>query len=251
MILILSDTHCAFHLINTQIEYAQEELGIPISCVIHLGDFGIFKPQLHDFFIRKKNSFLKPVFFIEGNHEDFDSFDSLMKKYNNIFFTHLPRSTVTEICGYRFLSLGGAAYMDAMTTPNAAVIKDHHIDKCLSLAPGEVDIIISHDCPKGIGVPNSPGLEIYGETGFNRGHELEAHFKPKLWIFGHHHKWFELKKNETTYFGLCGTRKGFALLGDNFELIIINHSIPVKKTGMMRTVLAWLKIIRPEGPTKK
>lgn len=249
MILFISDTHCAYHLINMQIEYAQEELGIPVSCVIHLGDFGIFRPQLYDYFIRKKGSFLKPVYFIEGNHEDFDAFDSLMKRYNNIFFKHLPRSTVTEIEGYKFLSLGGSAYMDAMTTPTASVIKDHHIDDCLNIPPENVDIIISHDCPQGIGVPNSPGLEVYGQTGFPRGDELANHFSPKLWIFGHHHKWFELNRDETRYLGLSGSRRGFALLGENFDFMIINHSIPFRKASLLRKFLTFMRILRPSGPS--
>jgi predicted phosphodiesterase len=249
MILVISDTHCAYHVINEQIDFAQEELGIPVSCVLHLGDFGIFKPQLYDFFIRKKGFFLKPVYFIEGNHEDFDAFDSLMKRYNNIFFTYLPRSTVTEIEGYRFLSLGGAAYMDSMTTPAASVIRDHHIDECLAFSKDSVDIIISHDCPQGIGVPNSPGLEVYGQTGFARGDELTGHFRPKLWIFGHHHKWFELCRNDTRYLGLSGSRRGFALLGENFEYMIINHHIPLRKSSFIRKILTGLRILRPNGPS--
>ncbi|WP_027358386.1 metallophosphoesterase family protein [Desulforegula conservatrix] len=249
MILFISDTHCAYHLINEQIEYAQEELAIPVSCVIHLGDFGIFRPQLYDFFIRKNGSFLKPVYFIEGNHEDFDAFDSLMKKYNNVYFTYLSRSVVTEIEGYKFLSLGGSAYMDAMTTPTASVIKDHHIDDCLEIHSEGVDIIITHDCPQGIGVPNSPGLEVYGQTGFARGDELARHFSPKLWIFGHHHKWFELEKGNTRYLGLSGSRRGFALLGENYECMIINHHIPFKKPSFLSKALTFLRILRPNGPS--
>ncbi len=249
MILVISDTHCAYHLVNEQIDYAQEELGIPVSCVIHLGDFGIFRPQLYDFFIRKKGAFLKPVYFIEGNHEDFEAFDSLMKRYNNTYFTYLPRSTVTEIDGYRFLSLGGAAYMDAITTPSAAVIRDHNIEECLGFHPDRVDIIISHDCPQGIGVPNSPGLEVYGKTGFARGTELSEHFRPKLWIFGHHHKWFELCRDETRYLGLSGSRRGFVLLGENYEYIIINNHIPQGRPSMLRKILAFFRILRPNGTT--
>ena len=46
MIMIVSDTHCYFDLVNRQIEYAEHDLGHNITRVIHLGDFGLNKAQL-------------------------------------------------------------------------------------------------------------------------------------------------------------------------------------------------------------
>ncbi|MCP4629574.1 MAG: hypothetical protein GY850_39630, partial [bacterium] len=106
MILITSDTHCYYGCVNQQIEHVESQ-GISVSSVIHLGDFGIYRDKLYDFFIRKQNRFLRPVYFIEGNHEDFQGLEAITKKYAE-YFTHLPRGTAHEIDGYRFLCLGGA-----------------------------------------------------------------------------------------------------------------------------------------------
>jgi len=245
MILLVSDTHSYFQTVNEQIAYAENTLNVPVSCVIHLGDFGIYKSNLHDFFTKQKARFERPLYFIEGNHEDFVGFPWLTKKYKE-YFTHLPRCTINTIGGYRFLCLGGADYMDSMVTQQGAVISDKHIDKCLALAPEEVDIILTHDCPRGIGVPNTPGFEHYGETGFSRSEELIAHFKPKLWLFGHHHKWFQFQDSHTAYYGLGSSWRGFGLLDDNFQVQFVKNDInlPHEET-LFEKLLAKFKLTRP------
>ncbi len=246
MILFISDTHCYYENINKQIDYAQSELGADVSCVIHLGDFGIYRPNLHRFFIKQQQRFLRPVYCIDGNHEDFDALPVLVKKYQGCF-TYMPRASVHEIDGYRFLALGGAGYMDSMITQMGALIRDCTINACLDIDPNDVDIILTHDCPTGIGVPNTPGMEHYGEPGFPRSQELAPHFRPKLWLFGHHHKWFEYQDDCTRYFGLASSWRGFGLLSRNYELTLIRHTIPYppeKKSFVMR-MLNRLRIIQP------
>jgi predicted phosphodiesterase len=243
MILILSDTHCNYNIINEQIKHAQNTLGKKISSVIHLGDFGIFRSQLKDFFIKKKERFLCPVYFIEGNHEDFNAFSSLVEKYKD-YFTYLPRGSVFNIEGYRFLALGGSAYMDALSTQQGAIISDTNIDDCLNLAADSIDIILTHDCPSDIGVSNKAGLEHYGKPGFPRSKELEDYFKPKLWLFGHHHHWFKYKNKKTSFFGFSESWNGFGLLDKNFKLTIVKHTIE-KKKSFIDKVLIKLNIVRP------
>ena len=250
MILIVSDTHCYYDIVNKQIEYAENVLGHTISSVIHLGDFGIYKPHLKDYFKKKKNRFLRPLYCIDGNHEDFNHLHKLVAKYKN-YFTYLPRASVHTIDGYRFLALGGAAYMDSMITERGAVITNQQINDCLAIPEGDVDIIITHDCPAGIGVPNSPGMGHFGDTGFPRGHELSDHFKPRLWLFGHHHKWFSAKDGHTRYYGLDGVWKGFGLLDDNYNFTMISHMVAWEKTPLIEKILIKLRIIRPESPDYK
>ncbi len=247
MILVTCDTHCYFDTVNKQIEYAENALHMDIACVIHLGDFGIYRSHLYDFFIRKKKRFRKPLYFIDGNHEDFDAFPRLVKKYEE-FFTYLPRGTVHTIAGYRFLALGGAAYMDSMITQKGAVITDIQINQCLAIPCDKVDIILTHDCPAGIGVPNTPGFEHFGDTGFPRSAELAAHFKPKLWLFGHHHKWYSYQDGATSYYGLCGTWKGFGILDNNYNFTIVKHTLEWEETPLIEKILIKLKIIRPDAP---
>ena len=70
-----------------------------------------------------------------------------------------------------------------LNTPEAAEIKDHEIDRCLSFKSDEVEIIMTHDSPSGIGVPHSTRWDIHGPMGFARGRELLDHFAPRLWFF--------------------------------------------------------------------
>lgn len=250
MILIVSDTHCYYYLVNRQIEYAENVLGVSISCVIHLGDFGIYKAHLRDYFKKKKNRFLRPLYFIDGNHEDFNSFDRLVDQYKDCF-TYLPRASVHTIEGYRFLALGGAAYMDSMITERGAVITNQQINDCLAFPGDSVDIIITHDCPVGIGVPHTPGLDHFGTPGFPRSNELSAHFRPKRWFFGHHHKWFVAEDGSTSYHGVVGIWNGFGLLDDNYNFTMISHEVPWEKTPMIEKLLIKLRIIRPESADNK
>jgi predicted phosphodiesterase len=247
LILVTSDTHCYYDTINQQIEYAETVLNRALSCVIHLGDFGIYKANLHEYFIRKGKRFIRPVYFIEGNHEDFQAFPRLTEKYRD-FFTHLPRGTVQTLDGYRFLALGGAAYMDSYNTQKGAIITDANINQCLSIPRDAVDIILTHDCPNGIGVPNTPGLDYYGATGFPRSDELGAHFKPRLWLFGHHHKLFEYGDACTQYYGLGDTWKGFGLLDADYQFRIVMHQIAWERPPLIERLLIKLKIIRPDRP---
>ncbi len=56
MILILSDTHSYYSTINEQIRYAESELGVSVSSVIHLGDFGVYKANLYNFLLNKRKN---------------------------------------------------------------------------------------------------------------------------------------------------------------------------------------------------
>lgn len=242
MILVLADTHSQFFTINEQIDYAENKLGIGITCVIHLGDFGIFRPGLKKFFKKEAQRFTRPLYFVEGNHEDFTLFPWLVKKYEQ-HFRHLQRSQKHQINEYQFLALGGADYMDAMITQKGAVITESDIKTCLNLQPDEIDIIISHDCPKGIGVPNTAGLEYYGETGFKGSDELKEHFKPRLWLFGHHHKWFDYCDDRTRYVGLPASWQGFGVLGSDYEFRTFENKIPLPPKHTFFDLSRWKQLI--------
>lgn len=229
MLLIIGDVHSQFHVINQQITFAEEKLGRPVDAVIVLGDMGIYENKLKGFFHKESKRFLRPVFFLDGNHEDYARFSSLVSSYGE-FMTYLPRGHVTRIGKYRFLSLGGACYLDALNSPSGSEIKDRDIEKCLEHKPGEIDIIVSHDCPLGIGVPNTPGLEFYGEPGFARSQELIKWFKPQKWFFGHHHMWFYRKIDESEYYGLPESWKGFGLLNDQMEFETVKNNVERQET---------------------
>ena len=238
MILFISDVHGRFQVINEQIAHAEQHTGRDVAEVIVLGDLGLFTEPLAAFFGRGGGRFSRPVSFLEGNHEEFDRFSELLETYRE-HLTWLPRGSTCCREGYRFLCLGGSAYMDALNTPPGAEIRDGDIDKCLCHGRDGVDIVLTHDCPCGIGVPSSPGLEFYGPPGFPRSQELLGHFHPNIWIFGHHHKWFQKETPETRFFGLPESWKGYALLDQDFTLTVMTHEVPASPSWWERLVKKW------------
>ncbi|MCP4050237.1 MAG: hypothetical protein GY730_05985 [bacterium] len=231
MIMILGDLHTDYSIINSQIEYYEKKSNERIDAVIQLGDFGIYREPLEEFFILQNHKFLRPVFFIDGNHEDFWNITTLSEKYKE-YFKHLKRGDVHNIGDYRFLSFGGAAYMDPINTPPGSVITKEDVRKSILHNSKEVDIVISHDCPEGIGVPGTPGFEYCGSTGFKEGKLLLRHFKPEIWFFAHYHKLFSVYVGKALFLGLGLAKNGFAVLKDNFTLEIVqtsfNNSKPKK-----------------------
>jgi predicted phosphodiesterase len=243
MILLLSDVHCLYEVVNQQIAHAEATTGRPVDAAIILGDVGLFEPQLGRFFRRAGERFTRPTYFIEGNHEDHDHLAALASAYGHIL-EHLPRSSVRVIDGHRFLCLGGAGYMDAHTTPWSAVITATDIEACLAHPHGAIDAILSHDCPQGIGVPNRPGFEHYGPPGFEGSSSLLAHFAPRFWFFGHHHRWHDYTIGGTRFAGLAQSWKGYGLLDHDGTLRVVQHSVPIATPFWAGLRRRWLSVWR-------
>ena len=223
-LLLLSDVHGHYHVIEAQIDHARRELGCPVERVIVAGDFGLFGPDLHAFFRRRRRRFAVPVAFIEGNHEDFRDFAALARDYADVI-THLPRASVQQLGPWQALCLGGARYMDAWSTPRGCEITDQDIAACLDWPAGSVDLVITHDCPCDIGVPNSPGLEHYGAPGVPELNQVATHLRPRLWFFGHHHRWHEHQSDGTRYVGLPQSWEGYCLLDGQGEVRRVEHTV--------------------------
>ncbi len=240
MILILGDVHGQFVVINEQIKFACENLQKDIEAVIVLGDMGIYKETVHGFFDVHKQEFLRKVYFLDGNHEDFANFYRLIENHEDSM-TFLPRGHITSICDIKFLSLGGASYMDALNSPPGSEIKDCEINRCLEYSPDEIDAIITHDCPCDIGVPNSPGFEFHGPPGFKRSGEILTHFAPRQWFFGHHHRWFTGKNETTSFFGMPEAWKGFGILDQNQNFTTYINQVKLYQ-GWLKSLIEKLRI---------
>ena len=115
--------------------------------------------------------------------------------------------------------------MDAGTTPRGSEITTADIDACLAYSPQAVDLILSHDCPTDIGVPNTLGLEHYGAPGEPRLARLATHFQPRWWFFGHHHRWFDLTRDGTRYIGLPQSWVGYVLFHSEGEVEVVRHEV--------------------------
>ncbi|MFC1770938.1 metallophosphoesterase [Candidatus Margulisiibacteriota bacterium] len=240
MILILGDIHAEYEIVNNQIEYVEATYGIKVDSVIQLGDFGIYKEPLEDYFDNNKQQFTRPLYFIDGNHEDFWNLESLTGKYRN-YFKPLERGEKYSISGYNFLAIGGASYMDPVNTPPGAVITEDNIKKSLLHESKEIDIVITHDCPSGIGIPGTAGFEYCGPTGFKDGHILLKRYRPKVWFFAHHHKWFSAFIGRTLFVGLGLAKEGFALLNKDYDIKIIKRTVSIKKPGRIFNIFKELR----------
>lgn len=239
MIVFLSDLHTRFDLVNLQVTAAEERCGRQAAAVVILGDVGLFEPFLKRFFRERGQRFLRPTCFIEGNHEDFERFDELVAGYADCL-TYLPRGSVHALAGRRFLCVGGAAYMDAHVTQRRSLIGPDDIAACLRHAPADVDAILSHDCPAGVGVPNTPGFEHYGAPGFPGSRDLLARFRPDLWVFGHHHKWFRRDVDQTRFRGLAQSWRGCGVLLPAGEFLFVEHTVQVQ-LSLGERVRDWLR----------
>lgn len=234
--LLISDVHTKYEVIERQIEHATELDGVAPQQVLVLGDFGFFGDELHDWFRRKGHRFSAPVACIEGNHEDHGALPDLAERYADCF-TYLSRASIRPIGRLRGLCLGGARYMDAWSTPRGCEITAADLEACLGHASDDVDVILTHDCPAGIGVPNTRGLEHYGPPGVPGLDRLAEHFRPTLWFFGHHHRWFELERAGTRYCGLAQSWMGYVLLSPEGKIRRIDNEIPIAPRSRWRR---WL-----------
>lgn len=225
-VMLISDLHAKYGVINAQIEHAAGEEGHAVGQVFVLGDFGFFGDELHAWFRRGKNRFLVPVACIEGNHEDHGALPGLAARYADVF-TYLPRGRIHDLGPWRGLCLGGARYMDACSTPRGCEVTAADLAACLAHDPDTVDLVLSHDCPADLGVTNTPGLEHYGPTGVPLMDGLAVRFRPRWWFFGHHHRWFDLARDGTQYVGLPQSWCGYVLLFADGRITRVSHDVPM------------------------
>ena len=52
MILVISDIHCRYSVVNEQVRHAEETMGMPVDQIIAIGDLGIFEDERIDSFRR-------------------------------------------------------------------------------------------------------------------------------------------------------------------------------------------------------
>ncbi|MHC1788732.1 metallophosphoesterase family protein [Solidesulfovibrio sp.] len=247
MLLLLGDVHSRFAVINEQIADATKRFGRPPEMILQLGDLGFYKNRLEQYFQKQQRILTQHVHFIDGNHEDFPRLPALAKRYARQF-THLPRCATREFLGCRFLFLGGASYMDSINTPPGSVITNREIEACLQVAPDAVDIVVSHDCPRDIGVQGKADFNYCGTPGFAGSRRMLKRFAPRFWFFAHHHEWFEAEACGTRFYGLAPAWEGYGVLEgqDRFTLVRNRVEEPPPPPGPARR--NWRSWFRPDTP---
>lgn len=194
-ILFVGDVHGKFNYIN---EYIKDDNP---SMVISTGDFGYY-PTFFEENIKNIN-FEKPVYFIDGNHEDHWA---LKKLENNVIKNNLiyqPRGSYINVNKHNILFLGGANSIDKHSRivgydwfPEEILTeKDiYNIDDSINY-----DIIVTHTCPQIIFDKYLKLKTI--ENDFSRT-VLQYVFEkyiPKLWIFSHFHDNLDIYHNDCRF----------------------------------------------------
>jgi hypothetical protein len=145
-----------------------------------------------------------PLYWIKGNNESFDVIASGALPPG---LCHIPNGTAVEVGGAAVAGLGGTfapTWYDAdpaslphprKGTMKATALADkrrHFVKQEVDAlkALGRVDVLLTHEAPR----PFRVGRMDAGKTPIN---EVMAALRPRLHLFGHHHRFAELRVKET------------------------------------------------------
>ena len=212
IILFVGDIHCAqFSAIGNNLSEIELK-GLPKpEAIFLLGDVG-FYGSCFKYYVDGVAKYDYPqTWFIDGNHEDHEYLDDLLKNWKVKNLTYIKRGTTVEVGGTKVLGIGGAKSADMSLCRDIA---DEDIEQAMS--QGMPDIIISHECPAGIGIHGSAFVFNKDSTlpvmpGDLRLTKVMEYHKPKFWFFGHHHVWFETRIGNTKLVGLPEGQNGSLL----------------------------------------
>jgi uncharacterized protein len=175
-------------------------------------------------------SFDAPLYWIKGNNENFDAIASgeLPRGHH-----YIPNGVLTEIGrpALRFAGLGGTLAPTWYDTPASELpyrsarasargggggapraVKDdkrrhfvrEEVDACKAMRG--VDVFLSHEAPRPYRAPRGNDA---GKTPIN---EILAAMKPRLHLFGHHHRFTESERQGVPSVGLDLVSKSYLLI---------------------------------------
>lgn len=212
----LGDVHgCLDHM-----AYAIQTAAIDYEChcVIQLGDFGLNWPGSEGKAFTKEisrllDTFNTPLFWIEGNHDNYDDLYSRainasgMRQMKPRIF-HIPRGHSFEVGGKRILGIGGAYSVDKDSRiPYVSwwpeeLITYADIDRALQTP--RPDIIVTHDCPEVVPYKLILPRGRYPIAEARSQRVLLDHvydeFHPEWWLHGHYHRSYSWRSDDGTNF---------------------------------------------------
>jgi len=187
--LYVGDVHGQFHYLKKAIRFYEP------NQVYQVGDLGVWpgSPAWDSL-----TGFDVPVYFCDGNHENFPAIVAgAWKEKHNLFY--LPRFTQLE----NTLFVGGANSIDkVMRTPGHDWFPEETIKSVPSVLP-EVRFVVSHTCPERVfqaclasGMssdrdPSRKALDAVWDT-----------VKPTRWFFGHFHQTITSVLDGCAFYGL-------------------------------------------------
>lgn len=194
------DWHGNTHYAKRALSYAKKNNA---DVVVHVGDFQIRSPYRFVTTIGDEAERLGlVVMFVDGNHEDFtwlleQPLDNDGVRRLHPYVWHLPRGFRWEWYGVRFLALGGAYSVDrSHGTENVSWWSQEELsiaDMAAALQGGEVDVMVTHDCPDRVPRPLHNDMRL-PENVLNRAVAHRAalgmvvdEVNPRFLFHGHYH----------------------------------------------------------------
>lgn len=198
-LLIAGDWHGNTGWARSVIQYAAHR---GCDTIVQCGDFGFWcdTPETTRFLSSLQadlDEYEMRLYWVDGNHEDHDriargwrgappTVPALTAGYDRIWY--LPRGYRWQWFGKTWMAVGGAVSVDRLDRTEgkswwpAETLTDEQIAHCCR--PGQVDVIVAHDCPLGIDIPGV-GADFDPECDPTRGWRVSAlieanHHRAKL-----------------------------------------------------------------------
>jgi Icc-related predicted phosphoesterase len=216
-IIVCGDIHGEYGLLNMLINRHRPAM------VLQCGDFGYF-PKWHGHTYINEYGRIKvtdqysvftngiPVYWCDGNHEDHHALVELAKKEPPCFMPDVyyqkRGSYITLPDGRNVLFMGGAFSIDrSWRTLNESYWEEEVLTEAdlQNLPDINIDIVISHTAPISFKFPLPMGKEFPDHSRDILQYVFEK-YHPKLWLFGHFHKYNAGKTNGCTWYGLSECR---------------------------------------------
>lgn len=200
-IMVCGDVHGNWPVLNKLINTKQP------STILACGDFGYWP--------RDKNpayslSNVKPqntkIHWCDGNHEDHEALQARTTDEVAPGIFYQPRGSVLTLPdGRTVMFFGGADSYDKDSRTvgfdwfREELPSNADVDRAMAYNGKQIDIVISHTCPDVFVLPVDIHMNDPTRTALSMVYEK---FKPKMWYFGHWHKFRNGQCGECQWIGL-------------------------------------------------
>ena len=188
-ILYVGDVHGQFEELYKLLKTIDADI---VCCV---GDFGYW-PNMRNYTIGVLKSYDNPIYWCDGNHEDFESLNKIWTDrvptpiLDNVFY--MPRGSHITVEGKNILFMGGAESHDKMRrTPGYDWFPEEIISRAdIDALPNiEVDTVVSHTIPTYFKVGALASLDRGNDPSRPALNLVFKKYKPRKWYAGHWHEY--------------------------------------------------------------
>jgi len=199
----MGDVHGKIRAVMATCEHAA---GAGIAVLVSVGDFGFFPGRARgDRFLAEVEEALERyglyLILVDGNHDDHSALRSLALDEAGMGVIgprarYAPRGLTWVMGGVGFMAVGGAFSIDRWARAEGVgwwreeVLGFEDTNRCLDA--GRCDVIVSHDCPLGVGRVFYSG-RIVPESEANRAtlQAIVESARPRVLVHGHYHQRYD------------------------------------------------------------